>query len=124
MAKPTCTHIKSTRKDAVILSEKFNGLLVQDHKCQVTIALSDTFSAQTITARGEKIPKPEAALNQAHIKKIAGQIMPYREEVSVGLLIGSNCTNAIVPREVIPGNHDKPYELQTDLGWGIVGRVS
>jgi len=50
--------------------------------------------------------------------------MPYRNNVKVGLLIGFNCTRAIVPREVIPGNLDEPYALQTDLRWGIVGRVS
>lgn len=108
-------------KDAAISSEKVNGLLVQDYKCQVTIALRNTFSAQTIPARREQIPKPEAALNWAHMKKIAGQLMPYRDDVKVGLLIGSNCTRAIVPREVIPGNLDEPYALRTDLGWGIVG---
>ena len=50
--------------------------------------------------------------------------MPYCDDVEVGLLIGSNCTRAIVPREVIPGILDEPYALRTDLGWGIVGRVS
>ena len=86
-------------KDAAISSEKVNGLLIQDHKCQVTIALPNTFSAQTIPARREHIPKPEAALNWAHMKKIAGQKMPYRDDVKVGLLIGSNCTCAVVPRK-------------------------
>jgi len=38
-------------KDAAISSEKVNGLLVQDYKSQVTIALPNTFSAQTIPAR-------------------------------------------------------------------------
>jgi len=92
------------RKDAAISSEKVNGLLVQDYKSQVTIALPNTFSAQSIPARREQIPKPETALNWAHTKKIAGQLMPYRDDVKVGLLIGSNCARVIVPREVIPGN--------------------
>lgn len=111
-------------KDTAISSEKVNGLLVQDPKCQVTIPLPNTFSAQTIPARREQIPKPETALNWPHMKKIANKLMSYRDGVEVGLLIGSNCTRAIIPREVIPGNYDEPYALRTDLGWGIVGRVS
>jgi len=110
-------------RDTAIPSEKVNGLLVQDFKCEVTIPLPNTFLAQTIPARREQIPKPETALNWSHMKKIADQLMPYRDDVKVGLLIGSNCTRAIVPREVIPGSHDDPYALRTDLGWGIVGRV-
>ena len=111
-------------KDSAISSEKVNGLLVQGYKGQVTIALPSTFSADTIPARREQIPTPEAALTWSHMKKIAGQLMPYRDNVDVGLLIGSNCTRAIVPREVIPGILDEPYALRTDLGWGIIGRVS
>ena len=111
-------------KDAAISSEKVNGLLIQDYKCQATIALPNTFSAQAIPARREQLPKPEAALNWAHMKRIAGQIMLYRDNVKLGLLVGSNCTHTIVPKEVIPGNLDKQYALQTYLGWGIVGRIS
>ena len=111
-------------KDVAISSEKVNGLLVQDFKCQVTIVLPNTFSAQTIPARREQIPKAEAALKWSHMKKIANQLMPHRDDIKVGLLIGYNCTCAIVPRELIPGNFDEPYALRTDLGWGIIGRVS
>ena len=51
------------RKDAAISSERVTGLLVQDYKCQVTIALPYTFSARTIPARREQIPGSEAVLN-------------------------------------------------------------
>ena len=50
-------------KDAAISSEKVTGLLVQDYKCQVTIALPYTFSTLTIPARREQIPRSEAVLN-------------------------------------------------------------
>ena len=86
-------------KDAAISSEKVNGLLVQDYKGQVKIALPSTFSAHTIPARREQIPRPEAALNWAHMKKIAGPLMPYWDDVKVGLLIGSNFTHTIFPEK-------------------------
>jgi hypothetical protein len=44
--------------------------------------------------------------------------------VEVGLLIGANCTHAIKPREIIPGNDNDPYGIRTALGWGIVGSVT
>ena len=50
-------------KDVAISSEKVTGLLVQDYKCQVTIALPYTFSTRTIPARREQIPRSEAVLN-------------------------------------------------------------
>lgn len=39
------------------------------------------------------------------------------------MLIGTNCTRAIKPCEVIPGRDNDPYSIKTDLGWGIVRRV-
>lgn len=51
-------HLLSTMhgKGATISSEKVNGLLIYDYKCQMTIALLSTFSSQTIPARREQIP--------------------------------------------------------------------
>ena len=43
--------------------------------------------------------------------------------MEVGLLIGTNCTRAIKPREIIPNNEDDPYAKRTALGWGIIGIV-
>ena len=50
--------------------------------------------------------------------------MSHQGDVEVGLLIGSNCPDAIMPREVIPGNPNEPYEQRTKLGWGIIGNVN
>ena len=46
--------------------------------------------------------------------------MPYRGDLEVGLLIGTNCPKAIKPRQVIPGADSDPYGIKTDLDWGIV----
>ena len=54
------------------------------------IALPSTFLAHTI---------PEAALNWAHMKKIAGQVMPYRDDVEVGLPIGSIVHTPLCPEK-------------------------
>ena len=42
----------------------------------------------------------------------------------MGLLIGSNCPNAIKPKQVIPGRSNDPYAIRTLLGWGIIGPVT
>lgn len=43
------------------------------------------------------------------------------KEFGVGLLIGYDCPEALVPRRVITGGKGEPYAVQTDLGWGVVG---
>ena len=49
--------------------------------------------------------------------------MPYREDIEIGLLVGSDCSRAIIPREVITGKGDDLYAQRTDLGWAIIGMV-
>lgn len=36
------------------------------------------------------------------------------------LLIGYNCSRALIPRKVVAGGDYEPYAIKTDLGWSIV----
>ena len=50
---------------------------------------------------------------------------PYRDDLEVSLLNGSNYPRAIKPREVILGTSDDPYAIRTRLlSWGIIGPVN
>ena len=46
------------------------------------------------------------------------------DNISVGLLIGANCTKALEPIDVIPSKNNGPYAVKTRLGWCIVGPVN
>ena len=90
----------------------------------MTLQLPKAFSRKTIPAKRSHIPRPESALRWPRLEKIAAQIAPYQNDVEIGILIGSDCPCAIMPREIIPGEDDSPYALRSDLGWGIIGRIS
>ena len=110
--------------DKLIKSTKIEGLMVQDFKRQVTLQLPKACSREIIPAKRSHIPRPESALQWPHLEKIAMQIVPYQSNVEIGILIGSDCPRAIMPREIIPGEDDSPYALRSDLGWGIIGKIS
>ena len=110
-------------EDEVVDCCKIKGLNVTDVKHQVSIPLPQTFTRQTIPFKSSQIPKPEVAMCWDHLKPIASKLMPYRSDLDVALLIGTNCPKAIKPREIIPGADNDPYGIRTDLGWGIVSRV-
>ena len=42
----------------------------------------------------------------------------------MGLLIGTNCTKALEPLNIIPSCDNGPYVFQTRFGWCIVGPVN
>ena len=103
--------------------QRISGLKMADRKREVFIDIPKAFSRDKIPCKSSQIPKPEVASQWEHLKGIAEEIMPYREDLQVGLLVGTDCLRAIKPREVIPGGDNDPYGVRTDLGWGIVGRV-
>ena len=45
------------------------------------------------------------------------------KDITVDLLIGANCLEALEPVEVIPGQNDGPYAIRTTLGWCVVGPI-
>ena len=104
-------------------SRKIAGLTVRGVNETSEITLPGTYAREVIPARHRQIPRPESARKWSHLEKIAEFFMPFRNDVVVGLLIGTNCARAIKPWEIIPGNDDDPYAKRTALGWGIIGIV-
>ena len=57
------------------------------------------------------------------LKRVANQLMPYRHDIHVGLLLEVNCARVTRPGEIITGTDDDPYAKKTTLGWGVIGIV-
>lgn len=79
-----------------------------------------TYSREFIPANRDHIPTPETAKAWPHLEHIADEIAP-QQSCDVGLLIGYNCPQALVPRQVVPGEENQPFAQRTDLGWSVVG---
>ena len=71
----------------------------------------------------EDIAKPSKLKQWNHLESIVGK-MSQREDISIGLLIGTNCTKALEPIDIIPSKNDGPYAFKTKFGWCIVGPVN
>ena len=109
--------------EETITSQKITGLIVRGVQEETDIPLPRTYTRSIIPARRSQIPRPETARNWPHLRRMADRLMPYRDDMDVGLLLGINCASAIKPREVIPGNDNDPYAKRTALGWGVIGTV-
>lgn len=91
------------QENEIVECKKVQGLVVTDLKRQVHVPLPRFYTREAIPYKPQQIPKPEVAMQRDHLNCIAEELMPYREDVQVGMLIGTNCTKVIKPREVIPG---------------------
>ena len=102
-------------------TRRIDGLVVSRFDGKVDIPLPKTYSRTHIPGHRGQIPRPEIAHKYEHLEKIADEIPPYEEHLSIGLLIGNNCVRAIKPRSIVPGKSNDPYAIRTTLGWGVVG---
>ncbi|XP_050413224.1 uncharacterized protein LOC126827753 [Patella vulgata] len=109
-------------KDMRVDSRKMTGLIIRGHNCDIKIPLSTAYTRNEIPANRSHIPTPEIARRWPHLETIANELMSLNS-CEIGLLIGYNCSRALLPREVIPPVLNEPFGQKTDLGWGIIGNV-
>ena len=116
--------LSTVQGESLITCMKISNLVVQGVNEQTEVLLPGTYSRAAIPAKRCQIPRPESVIGWSHLESLSHQLMPYRQDVEVGLLIGANCARAIKPREVIPGMDDDPYAMRIALGWGRIGNLS
>ena len=109
---------------SVIDSRAIEGLMIQPLKEDEVIKLPTVYTRPEIPCSKENIPKKETAKKWRHLEGIADKMPAFFQNAQVALLLGTNCSRAIKPLEVISGQDDEPWAVRTQLGWGVVGRHS
>lgn len=114
-----------TSKTKVVNSQKLQGLQVRGISSDTKIKLPTTYNRDYIPANRwyTHIPTSTTAKSWPHLEHLADEMSPELN-CEVGLLIGYNCPQALLPRDVISGNENQPYAQRSVLGWSIIGYSS
>lgn len=107
----------------VVRTNVVEGLNIRGWKESTVVQMPKTYSQDDIPTDRGLIPRPETARSWSHLKSVAKYLHPYQEDLDVGILIGANCSAALMPKEVIADGDSDPYALRTCLGWGVIGWV-
>jgi len=110
-------------RSTIIPSQKVTGLQIRGFYSTKKITLPVTYTRDFIPVNISHIPTPKTARAWRHLDHLAEEIAPLID-CDVGLLIGYNCSQALLPREVVSGRDEEPFAQKTDLGWSIVGSGS
>ena len=121
--QPVKIKLATMLAEKTINSEVVHVLSVCNVSEGTPIPLPGAYVRESIPANRSLIPRPETAMQWCHLASVAEQLLPYEENVEIGLLIGLDYPRAIKPRELIPGTGDDPWAVRTSLGWGIAGIV-
>ena len=87
--------------NTLLKKQKIRGLEVLDYQRENVVKLPAAFSSPLIPANRSQIPKPDAVSHWKDLQRVTKELMPYRADIEVSLLIGTNCTKAIRPREIV-----------------------
>ena len=121
--RSTSLELSTIAGRTVIDSEVVDDLIIQPLQSEDVIPLPGCYTRSNIPCSRSSIPRRETARKWGHLKEVAEQIPDYVESAEIGLLLGTSCSRAIKPHEVIPGREDEPWAVRTALGWGIVGTI-
>ncbi|KAK0147266.1 hypothetical protein N1851_013318 [Merluccius polli] len=109
-----------TSRTTLVSSQRINNLQVRGVYSNKRIYLPPTYTRDFIPANRTHIPTAKTAKAWSHLEHLQDDVAPL-QDCEVGLLIGYNCSQALLPREVVSGKEHEPYAQRTDLGWSIVG---
>lgn len=100
-------------ENKVVGSEKLSGLMVRGFDSFQRIPLPSVYTRDIMPANRSHIPTPDVASSWPHLNRIATKLMPL-DCCEIGLLIGYNCPQALMPREIIPPQGQGPFGQRTD----------
>ena len=104
-------------------SEIVQGFSVKGIKEEKEVKLPGIYTRECIPADKSLIPTSESIQQWDHLKEVAKKLEPYNDKMEIGLLLGYNCSAALLPKEVVTAGDDHPYAVRTVLGWSVVGTI-
>ncbi|XP_040928808.1 uncharacterized protein LOC114866078 isoform X1 [Betta splendens] len=110
-------------KGTIVVCKRLNGLQIRGLDSSKKVTVPTAYTREFIPANRTHIPTPETAQAWPHLEHIAAHMAPQKD-CAIGLLIGYNCPQALLPREVVCGEENQPFAQKTDLGWSIVSYVA
>lgn len=78
------------------------------------------YEQDEIPCNREQIPNRDHARNLPYLESIAKELPP-KLNIPVGLLIGTDCSQVLAPRETLLGDDGQPFAVKTLLGWTLCG---
>ena len=82
--------------------------------------LPRTFTRPDLTFDNDDITKPSHLRKCKYLENVTDQLN-FSDDISIGLLIGANCTKPLEPIEILQSRNGGHYAFKTRLGWcGLV----
>ena len=122
-SEPTTLKLRTINGAEYVESHAVEGLEVMDMYEQNLTELPRTFSKEEIPVTIDQIPTKETLRFIPSLARLSAKLPKYDPELGIGLLIGSNCPEALQPLSVIPAQNSGAFGVKYKHGWTVNGPV-
>ncbi|XP_071088920.1 uncharacterized protein [Haliotis cracherodii] len=105
----------------IVPTSVVTGLVVMDIDCANPVPLPKTYVKNDIPVNRDQIPDPTFLKKWPYLRDMANKLPRVYPNLEVGLLIGSNCPQALEPQQVIPSGDNGPFAVLYKHGWTVNG---
>ncbi|XP_043206561.1 uncharacterized protein LOC122381675 [Amphibalanus amphitrite] len=111
------TMTTATAVNQKITSKMVKGLKISDTRGSNVIPMPRLYTLDKVPVDHSDIARIEDLRRWPHLQEVVAE----RVDVDIGLLIGANCPQALVPLEVRSAEEGCPFAVRTALGWVVYG---
>ena len=118
--KETLSLTTLEKSDSLFSSTVLQQLEISDINQTSFIKISTVYSRPSLPINPDNLVSPADLVGYPHLEGINVTKATSKE---VGLLIGQNCPEALIPKQVITGGRLEPWASLTPLGWAVCGPI-
>ena len=120
----TTLEVKTLNGSSKANCNTIENLVITDMHGNNAVSLPKCYTQQEIPVDRPNFSFRDALSLMPGLEEAVAEMPPPMADVSVGLLIGSNCPRVLQPLRVIPSEGDGPFAVKHLHGWTISGPVA
>ena len=122
---PTTIKLKTLHGETLESCSLVSGLSVSSvSDTSASVKLPITYSRKELPVDRDEVPTQHKIERFSYLRSIQDMLPSDDQQITLGILIGSNCPNALEPIKIIPSEEGGPYAFKTALGWCVSGPMS
>ena len=129
-ARDASVSLKTVNGDSHVNTKAISGLRVSclhnvsERYGPTTISLPTAYTQEHMPFGATEVATASNTSSWKYLHRISEFLPVLDPSIPFSLIIGSNCSKALEPYEVIRSRDSGPFAIRTKLGWCVSGRLS
>jgi hypothetical protein len=119
--KPGLLKLTTIEKTSSMWRSRMASITVRDLRGECEVSIPEVYTRADLNLGHNHVVTADECEQWPHLR---GLDIHHVKAGTVALLIGQDCPEALVPRNMVVGAAGEPYAVRTCLGWSVSGPIS